>query len=146
MSDERTPIQVKLVTEIKNQDQTDEIVVEESGDFIHKGNAYILRFTEHHDEEQPIDNLVTIHPDKVIVRRTGPVRMNQVFRENAITENVYYHPYGKFHMQTTTKSISLEESSDQIKGKLMISYDLEMNGQDKQGHRLSLRYNEEGQS
>ncbi|MFC0525196.1 DUF1934 domain-containing protein [Pontibacillus salicampi] len=143
MSEERIPIQVKLITEIRDKDNKQEIVVEEPGDYIQKGDAYVLRFTEHHEQEQSIDNLVTIRPGKVIVRRTGPVRMHQVFEDKKMTENIYHHPYGTFHMQTTTRSIDHKEADDHLNGSLTIQYDLEMNGQEKQRHQLSLQYKEE---
>ncbi|QHE53863.1 DUF1934 domain-containing protein [Pontibacillus sp. HMF3514] len=145
MSEERTPVQVRLVTEIQDQEQKDQIVVEEPGDYIQKGNACILRFTETHEEEQ-IDNLVTIQEDKVIVRRTGPVRMNQVFRNKQVTENVYHHPYGNFHMETTTHTIQHQDSDESANGSLQIDYDLVMNGEQKQRHLLSLQYKEEDQT
>lgn len=145
MTEERTPIQVRLVTEIQDQGQKDQIVVEEPGDYIQKGNAYILRFTEKNEEEE-IDNLVTIQEDKVIVRRTGPVRMNQVFRNQQVTENVYHHPYGKFHMETNTHGIDHQDADNKANGRLRIDYDLTMNGQNKQRHRLSLQYQEEDQT
>ncbi|MCD5324021.1 MULTISPECIES: DUF1934 domain-containing protein [Pontibacillus] len=146
MAEDRTPIRVRLETEIKDEDQKQNIVVDEPGDYVQKGNAHIIRFTEKTEDETKVDNLVTIHPDKVIIRRTGPVRMNQVFREKQSTESVYHHQYGKFHLQTTTKTISFQESNDVLKGMLKINYDLEVNGQQKQRHRLSLRFKEEGQS
>ncbi|KGX86483.1 DUF1934 domain-containing protein [Pontibacillus litoralis] len=142
MSDERIPIKVRLVTEMKDREDKQKVVVEETGDYIRKGNTSVIRYTEHHEEEQPIDNMVTIKPDKVIVRRTGPVHMNQIFQVEQVTENIYHHPYGNFHMLTTTKSIHLEQSDAPIKGMLKMVYDLEMNGQVKQRHRFSLRFQE----
>ncbi|KGX94072.1 hypothetical protein N781_01255 [Pontibacillus halophilus JSM 076056 = DSM 19796] len=145
MADERKPVQVRLETLIGEKDNQERIIVEEPGDYVKKGDAHILRFQET-NEEGVVDTLVTIQQHKTIIRRTGPIQMTQTFREGKRTENIYHHPYGKFHLEADTNDLTHFTNEEETDGTLEIKYDLSVNGQEKQPHQLFLQYKEDKRS
>ncbi|MDL4839094.1 DUF1934 domain-containing protein [Aquibacillus rhizosphaerae] len=137
------PVKVKLVTEIRDLGAKDITVVEEDGMFIQKGQTSVLRYVEHNDNGEDVNSLITIHPDKVSVKRTGPVDMLQQFRKKQMTENVYRHAYGTIHMETHTDQITYQQPVDGKSGRLFISYTTKLNGEGERRHRLTITIQED---
>lgn len=139
----KTPVRIRLTTEIQEHGEKATSTVEESGNFIQKGETTVLTFTEHQEEQEDIASLVTINPEKVSVKRTGAVDMHQIFRKKRITENVYKHAYGTILMETHTDQIQYQEPSPGKGGRLFISYSTKLNGEGNRRHRLTLTFKEE---
>ncbi|WP_053218061.1 DUF1934 domain-containing protein [Virgibacillus senegalensis] len=140
MTSGKTAVDIKLTTEIFDLGQKDVTVVEETGSYIQKGDTAVLTFTEHQEQGEDVQALITIHPEKVSVKRTGAVRMHQVFRKKQTTENVYRHEFGTMHMETHTDQIIFKQLKEQKNGELFISYTTKMNGEGKRRHRLTLGF------
>lgn len=103
----------------------------------------VITYKEELDEGLTVNNLITIHQDKVSIKRTGAVAMQQQFDLKRITESVYQHPHGHFHMETETDAIKYDPLTEQVNGQLAIDYGVRLNGQDKRKHRLVLTFQEE---
>ncbi|SDM52067.1 DUF1934 domain-containing protein [Sediminibacillus halophilus] len=140
MPADKTAVDIKLTTEIFDLGQKDVTVVEETGSYIRKGNTAVLTFTEHQEQGEDIQALITIQPEKVSVKRTGAVHMHQVFRKKQKTENVYRHEFGTMHMETHTDQILFKALQEGKHGELFISYTTKMNGEGKRRHRLTLGF------
>ncbi|WP_077623485.1 DUF1934 domain-containing protein [Sediminibacillus massiliensis] len=140
MAPNKTPVRIKLTTEIHDLGKKDVTVVEEEGNFYQKGTTSVLMFTERNEEQEDVQSLITINPDKVSVKRTGPVDMHQTFKKKQITENVYRHAYGSIHMETHTDQITYQRPDERNYGKLFISYTTKLNGEGKRRHRLTLQF------
>ncbi|WP_085506295.1 DUF1934 domain-containing protein [Thalassobacillus devorans] len=143
MSAAETPVSIRLVTEIRDSGRKETVVMEEQGGLYERGNTQVLKFTEHPDEGGPIDTMITIQPGKVSIKRSGAVKMHQIFRKKHTTENNYHHTYGIFHMNTFTDQIEHQSLSKGAKGRLFISYQLTLNQEITQRHRLTLSYRKE---
>lgn len=144
MSAQQTPVNVRLETNIQNQSHQDKMILEEKGKYYQKGEAHILIFKEHHEEGQVVNTMFTIHPDRVTIKRSGPVNMHQIFRLNEETESHYKHPYGVMHLLTKTNKLMHHFTNEKVAGQLSIDYKLTLNGQETQQHKLVLSYQEEG--
>ena len=142
MDKKQMPVEVKLVTEIREQEEKAITVIEETGDFIQNGNIAVVRFTEHQEEQADVNALITITQDKVSIKRTGAVDMLQKFKENKRTENVYRHEFGTINMETQTDQINFQQPIDQKPGELFISYTTKLNGEGNRKHRLTLTFKE----
>ncbi|CQR46135.1 putative beta-barrel protein YwiB [Paraliobacillus sp. PM-2] len=142
MESQHIPVSIRLVTEIRELGEKAVTTVEETGSFIQKGNIAVLRFTEHQEEQEPIDSLITISNDKVSIKRTGAVDMHQQFKKKQYTENVYRHAFGTIHMETHTDQITYQEPRNDHNGKLFISYTTKLNGEGNRRHRLTLTFKE----
>ncbi|MGI8316575.1 DUF1934 domain-containing protein [Halobacillus mangrovi] len=139
-------VQVQLMTEIRDDDRRETMEVSEPGQFFTRGETQVLTFTEHPDEGEPIKTMITVKPNHVSIKRSGGVEMRQVFQEEVETENLYHHTYGDFHMKTYTDKLefrSLEEASE---GRLFLSYQMTLNHEVTQAHRLTLTFEEESES
>src|SRR5699024_2964119 len=93
-------------------------------------------FSETNENNEQTDSLITIHADRVSVKRSGVVSMLQKFRMGQITENVYRHQFGTIHMETQTEQILYEPPIGEEEGKLFISYTTSLNGDIPRKHRL----------
>ncbi|WP_407269239.1 DUF1934 domain-containing protein [Radiobacillus sp. PE A8.2] len=138
----KIPVKIKLVSEIREKGQKMETIVEESGKYFRHGEKNVLTFTEHGEDQDVIDSLVTIQADKVSVKRSGSVDMHQVFKKKQTTENVYRHTYGTILMETYTDQITYQQLTEGKTGKLFISYKTKLNGESERRHRLTLTFKE----
>ncbi|MRG86239.1 DUF1934 domain-containing protein [Salinibacillus xinjiangensis] len=136
-------VKVTLKTEITDQSFREQMDVVEKGEFYDNDDTHVLIFNEHDEDGNAIRNMITISQDKVVVKRKGKVKMNQIFREDRITESTYYHPYGTMRMETETKDIEFSEPVKGLLGQVDISYLLSINEQEPQSHRLTLTYERE---
>ncbi|MBH0230552.1 DUF1934 domain-containing protein [Halobacillus sp. KCTC 3957] len=146
MSSNARDVQVQLVTEIRDEDRREKMEVNEPGRFFTKGETQVLTFTEHPEEGDPINTMITVKPNHVSIKRSGGVDMRQVFQKDLETENLYHHTYGEFHMKTYTEELeyrSLEQASE---GRLYLSYQMTLNHEVTQAHRLTLTFEEESES
>ncbi|MBM7551805.1 DUF1934 domain-containing protein [Thalassobacillus pellis] len=143
MSSSKVPVAIRLVTEIRDGGRKENVVLEEPGGLFERGSTIVLKFTEHPEESGPIETMVTIQPEKVSIKRSGAVKMHQIFERKRETENKYHHTYGIFHMHTFTDQIEHHSLKQGSKGRLFISYRLTLNHEVTQRHRLTLTYHKE---
>ncbi|WP_087973664.1 DUF1934 domain-containing protein [Oceanobacillus rekensis] len=136
-------VTIQLRTVIDDDGQKEYNDQKQSGNYFRKKELDVLIFEEKLDDGAIIKNLITIQQHKVSINRSGAVMMNQKFKAEKITENIYHHPHGKIHMETFTESIDYSRSEDSIEGSLGIHYTVKLNGQDKRKHTLELAYKEE---
>ncbi|MCP3033487.1 DUF1934 domain-containing protein [Halobacillus sp. A1] len=138
-------VRVKLVTEIRDADRKEEITMSEPGQYFSRGETEVVKFTEHPEEGEPVNTMVTVKPGHVSIKRTGGVDMRQVFQKQLETENIYHHTYGDFHMKTFTDQIEYRSLEEASRGRLFISYQMTLNHEVTQRHRLTLIIEEESE-
>jgi uncharacterized beta-barrel protein YwiB (DUF1934 family) len=109
------------------------------GKYYQKNNRHVIIFEEKTEEHYTIKSFVTIQPEKVNIKRSGAVSMNQQFHIQKRTENVYTHPHGNLHMETFTKSIDFQAPEGQSEGYLKMEYTVKLNGQNERNHTLTLK-------
>ncbi|WP_339226482.1 DUF1934 domain-containing protein [Oceanobacillus sp. FSL K6-2867] len=136
-------IAITLETTIEDDGQLEHTKQSHQGDFFQKNNMDVLIFEEVLEDGSTIKNLLTIHPHKVSINRSGAVKMNQKFQADQITENIYHHPHGKIHMETNTEAIVYNKAGDGREATLTIHYTVKLNGQENRKHTLKLAYQEE---
>ncbi|MFC3039644.1 DUF1934 domain-containing protein [Virgibacillus xinjiangensis] len=136
-------VSVELRTIIDDNGQMEYNTVKQPGKFYRKGKLDVITFEEKTEDQAVTDNLITIQPEKVTIKRTGLVKMNQKFTANGTTENLYHHPHGKIHMETYTNNIFYQSVEDEDAGYLKISYHVKLNGQEERKHQLELIITEE---
>ena len=139
-------VQVKLVTEIRDDDQSQTMEVNEPGQFFKRGDTQVLTFTEHPEEGDAINTMITIKPNHVSIKRSGGVEMRQMFQKELETENLYHHTYGDFHMRTYTEEMKFRSLEEASQGQLYLSYQMTLNHEVTQAHRLTLTFEEESES
>src|SRR5690625_283529 len=133
-------VQVKLKTSIVDNDIRENNEVKELGELYIKEHGDMIVYEEKLDNEEQakVKNIVTIQPDKVLIRRSGAVKMKQLFQVGKRSESVFHHPHGRMHMETFTKSIAYHPLDEQKQGKLTINYTVKLNGQEAREHFLEI--------
>lgn len=142
MAEKGTKVELELHTTIDDQGQLEETTVKQTGLLYQRNNMDVLTYEEKVDDGQVVNNLLTIQSNKVSVKRTGPVSMHQQFDMNRITENVYQHPHGNLHMETTTHSYDYRPLDKHTSGLLQLYYTVKLNGIDERKHTLTLSLKE----
>ncbi|WP_042143944.1 DUF1934 domain-containing protein [Paucisalibacillus sp. EB02] len=134
---------IHLQTVIEDNGQKETNTSKQIGKFYRKNNMDVITFEEKTEDNYSIKSFITIHPEKVNIKRSGAVSMNQQFRMEKVTENVYTHPHGNLHMETYTNSINYQALDSQHEGQLNIEYTVKLNGQDERKHKLTLTLKKE---
>ncbi len=135
-------VMIQLHTRIDDQGDIENNHVKQTGQFFNRNNIDVLIYEEELEEGAIIKSLVTIQKDKVNIKRSGIITMNQQFLVDQITETHYEHPHGNFHMETFTNAITYESIKTDDQGRLMIDYTVKLNGMDERKHLLELTYKE----
>ena len=140
MANPSTSVKVSLKTIIHDPNEREQIDVVANGRLSKKDDTYVLQFNETTEDGNSVRNMVTISKNKISIKRSGYVRMNQIFREQMMTESTYYHPFGMMRMETTTERMDVHVSEDGKKGNIHISYLLSLNEQEPQKHEMALTF------
>lgn len=136
-------VRVTVKTDIADQSFREQMSIAGKGKCYDNGDSQVLIFNEKDEDGESVKNMTTISDDKVTIKRTGSIKMNQIFREDHATESTYYHPFGTMHMETKTNQIEFSKDQNGQKGQLFISYSLRLNQQEPQRHTLTLTYERE---
>ncbi|WP_106495997.1 DUF1934 domain-containing protein [Lentibacillus sp. Marseille-P4043] len=143
MDAQQTRVAIELQMTIEDNGQIEQTTTNATGLLYNRNNMNVLTYDEHQENSDPIKNLVTIQPEKVSIKRTGPVQMHQQFRLNQTSENVFQHPHGNIHMETETEKIDYNPLTATNQGHLAITYTVSLNGQDARKHQLTMVMKEE---
>ncbi|MGX9933523.1 DUF1934 domain-containing protein [Virgibacillus salarius] len=138
-----TQVAIELCTTIDDNGQMEYNKIQQNGFLYKKGSLDVLTFEEMADDNSVIKNLITIQSDRVNIKRSGNVTMNQQFQERQTTENVLKHPYGSIHMETFTQSILYSPLKAREDGSLHIAYTVKLNGQEERQHKIDVTIKEE---
>lgn len=139
MNEEKIPVSLKLVTEIRDQSRKENMVQETEGFLYAKNNATFLSYNEEIENAGEVQTVVKIQDEKVLIIRTGAVTMKQTFTKGKETEGTYQSPYGKMSMVTKTENIRTSFKNIH-NGKLFLTYLLEMQGNQLGRYRMTFSF------
>lgn len=142
MKQDKRHVVIHLKTTIDNDGEKEYTTVKMTGQFFHKDGVDILIYEEKH-EDGTVRNFVTIRPERVNIKRSGLITMNQQFHINQKTETYYQHPHGRLHMETFTHSVTHKPLMENDQGQLTIDYTATLNEVEERKHLLELTYYEE---
>lgn len=137
-------VNVRLQTEIKDEEDQQETVVEAKGELFQTSRQTVVRFTEKSDEQLDLATMVTIKADQVSIKRTGAVEMIQHFRPNQMTETIYRHQFGSLRMETETLDFRYQPLTiDNRTARLTLDYRTKLGGEEERAHKLLLTLEED---
>ncbi|OLO36032.1 hypothetical protein BTA37_18935 [Priestia megaterium] len=140
-SEVKKPIEVKIVTDIRDGHRKETTSVNAKGMYYEKGSKIYLTYTERQEEIGDIRTMVKISEDEVSINRTGAVQMKQSFRKKVRIEGTYISPYGRMDLLTFAHNIEYKQMTQ--KGRLFLTYDLEVQGQPAGKYALTITFKEE---
>lgn len=134
-------VAIEIRTVIDAQGEKELTISKQKGNYMKKGLTEVISFTEKTKDFGEVKSLLTIQPNKINLKRSGSITMNQQFMEGKTSECLYRHPYGAFHMEIRTNKILREQYSRERK--IIIMYEMNMNGEPTRHYHLTLTYTEE---
>ncbi|MFP7254245.1 DUF1934 domain-containing protein [Terribacillus goriensis] len=143
MRQTKIPVWIEMDTAITEEDDTEYTTLRAAGTYSANGGLTVVHFTEESEEVGETKTMITISTDKVSIKRSGGFDMKQVFIKNQPTENVYRHPYGTMHMETSTHAMTFSPLAAGSPAELTISYTVTLNQVQSRRHALTLRVQEE---
>lgn len=143
MNEQSRKVSIELQTVIDDDGQMEYNTVKETGELYSRSNLDVLKYEETEEDGAPIKNLITIHADKVSVKRLGAITLNQQFRVKQTSENIVKHPYGSIHMETFTKRMEYKPLTEKRDGLLSLDYTVKLNEQEERKHQLTLTIKKE---
>ena len=97
-----------------------------TGEYFYKNNKHYILYEEVMEGETATNkNRVKIAPGHVELTKSGLVSVQMVFEENQKTVSHYNTPYGTLLMGIEAKTVSVQETEDEIN--VAITYALELN-------------------
>ena len=106
----------------------DEGVVEviTAGDYFWKNNKHYLIYDEVMEGlDGAIRNTMKLTPEKLEIKKSGPVSASMVFEVDKKTQTQYATPMGELLVEMTTSRIGFEEEDDHLK--VEVEYSLDIN-------------------
>lgn len=105
---------------------SDEVTVQEyEGVYTVKGDSRYLQYEEI-TEQGSNSCLLKIVPDTVMLRKSGSLEANLLYRTGSSFTNAYNTPYGVFEMETSTRRILLVDTDEGFYAS--VEYDVIING------------------
>ncbi|MHA6250645.1 YwiB family protein [Oceanobacillus sp. CAU 1775] len=139
----KSQVSIRLKMKIVDAGETEKNEVKAVGIFQQRNNLAALTYSEEIDGYGEANTFITMQQEKVSIKRTGVVTMQQNFRLNQLTENVYRHPHGNILMETFTDEIHYSPPTKADAGRLEMNYTVKLNGEDERKHTLELEFVEE---
>lgn len=134
----KIPIRLKLVTEIRDGAGRKELLtIEEEGTLYSKEDATFLAYKEMMENVGQISNVIKIKGDEVSIMRSGGISMRQTYKKGTTTSGSYQSPYGMMEMVAKTENVDFTNRTESKKAKLILSYQLQMQGEWVGRHRLT---------
>lgn len=142
---EEKVIDVELRTVIDRNGDKEMSIIKQPAEYMRKHSIEIITFTEKREDIGSIRNYITIQDERVTIKRSGAISINQQFEVGKRSESLYRHPYGSLHFDIRTKTLHIKRLSEGEPGEIVITYDATINGIEEQAHHLTLTYTEENQ-
>lgn len=137
----KTKVKVTLSMKIADQGTAESYERKSLGRLIEGKDKRMLTYDEQMEEGETVHTYVTIQHNQVTMKRTGAVEMKQIFAPRQWTETIYRHPLGVIPMETYTEKLAYLEG-DKVH-KLVIDYQVKLQGQPERKHSLELTLEQE---
>src|SRR5690625_7149232 len=123
MNVKRKNVNVELRTVIEDDGDKELVIVKQKGKYYKRNNLEVVTYTEEMDEGEDVENMISIHTDKINIKRSDAISMNQIFIKGRVTDSLYQHQHGNINMTITTISISYESTNEIVQEMVITSYD-----------------------
>lgn len=137
-----TPVSVQIVTDIYDGPRKEHLSFHVKGQLIRKGDAEFLRYEEDWHETGKVDTIVKMKEREVYIMRSGNVSMRQLYRKGEETVGTYDTGYGPLKIVAKTTQVDLDYKVSPIKGKLTLSYQLNVQNEPSGRFRMTVMFRE----
>src|SRR5690625_7275339 len=102
MNVKRKNVNVELRTVIEDDGDKELVIVKQKGKYYKRNNLEVLTYTEEMDEGEDVENMISIHPDKIKIKRSGAISMIHIFIKGRVNDSLYLHLHCNIHMYIIT--------------------------------------------
>ena len=125
---QKTPVDVKMTTDIRQQGEKDQVQLQARGELYKKNNTTYVKFTEDLEDIGKVSTLLKVGEQEITVIRSGAVEMRQLYQYGEKTEGSYETPYGKLKTEADTDQVAVMWSDSGRTGRIQFGYDLTLQG------------------
>ncbi|MFZ4453024.1 DUF1934 domain-containing protein [Salibacterium aidingense] len=124
----KTPVDVKMTTNIKQKGEQDQVSLEAKGEVYQKNNFTYVNFKEDLDDIGEVSTVLKVGRQEITVIRSGSVSMRQRYLSGELTEGSYETPYGTLKTEAQTDQVAVIWSDSGNTGRIQFGYDLTLQG------------------
>ena len=136
---DKQKIKVTLQTSITYGAETETYKLITFGTSMYKGPDLYLQYIE--ESEAGTTNTTIKHKaNETLLLRNGVFKMRQLFRLHDTTNGHYENEYGLFGLLTTTNTISHQWNEQEQEGKLILRYQLHVQGSEPGQYEMMITY------
>ncbi|WP_374721585.1 DUF1934 domain-containing protein [Peribacillus tepidiphilus] len=140
---EKKNVKVHLKTTITTGEDTETYEFLTFGTSQLKGNTLYLQYEEVQEDHQKVQTTVKWTDEEAFIMRSGAIKMRQRFIRDAHTIGVYESPYGALNMKTLTKKMEYSWNNHTKEGKIILIYELAIQGNEIGRYEMTIGYKEE---
>lgn len=137
-------VALQIAMKMKGRQGKEEYKLTARGTIHEKGDTTYVRFEEKLDEIGTVQQLIKIAMDELIIHRKGQVSMRQQFLIGKETHGVYETPFGRLPFVIKTNRWHYNWDNDLKRGELNVDYEMTIEGNEKQKHKLSIKMRKAG--
>ncbi|WP_419882424.1 DUF1934 domain-containing protein [Peribacillus sp. B-H-3] len=135
-------IKVTLQTKIRNGSGTESYELITFGTMFFKAGSLYLQYGEE-NEYGKTQTTIKYKGHEALLLRNGAVKMRQSFVPEETVHGHYESVYGTLGMITHTNSLEYQWNEDEKEGKLVLNYELTMQGSEKGYYEMTIAFREE---
>lgn len=136
-------IKMRFQTKIEHDDHTESYEFTTRGELFHKGNQDYLRFKEALSETDTVQTTMKWNGHELMLIRQGVILMRQAFVAGETTVGRYVTPEASWETTATTDKVLVQWPSGKRRGRIELSYQFALQGQDTGKHQVRLTLEED---
>lgn len=145
MKTRKRSIKMRFQTKIEHSDHTESYEFTTRGDLYHKGNQDYLRFQESLSDSETVQTTMKWDGRELMLIRQGVILMRQSFIVGEETQGRYVTPEASWETKATTDKLLVQWPTDRSRGRIHMTYQFSLQGQNTGKHSVRLTLEEDPQ-
>jgi uncharacterized beta-barrel protein YwiB (DUF1934 family) len=134
---------MRFQTKIDHGDHTESYEFTTRGELFHKGSQDYLRFEESLSETDSVHTTMKWDGRELMLIRQGTILMRQGFEVGKKTFGRYVTPEASWETTATTDKLLVQWPSGKSRGRIQLTYQFSLQGQDTGTHQVRLTLEED---
>lgn len=143
MEKKKKVLTMHFQTKIEHGAHRDENEFSTTGELYEKGGNYYIRFQEELSPTDRVQSTMKWDGEELLLIRQGVILMRQSFTEGKETIGRYVTPEASWETKAMTKALQVILPTNNKEGKIELTYQFSLQGQDTGIHHLILTLKEE---
>ncbi|WP_332692116.1 DUF1934 domain-containing protein [Halalkalibacter lacteus] len=136
-------VKMRFQTKIDHGEHTESYEFTTRGQLFHKGSQDYLRFEESLSESESVQTTMKWDGRELMLIRQGTILMRQGFEVGKKTIGRYVTPEASWETTATTDKLLVQWPSGKNRGRIQLTYQFSLQGQDTGTHQVRLTLEED---